>query len=336
MQVMSSLPEPVMLEAIGSPPLHSAYTSFLSAKLLGSDWWFFGSDLKTVQSSFARRFLNFVIAFVMRGFVFPHFDKEYEALLPEAYKPFASERKRNPDLGLVLAVEGLYPAVPLPHNAKVVFPAFKQQLSPDEQRFSKELEWFYSLNERVVLVAFGSAMYPTNATMKVICELVQLKKDYAFLLAIKDAKRYFSPEVNDLLEQARQRPNVFITDWLPQPAVLAHNKTKLFITHGGANSFFEAVEAKVPLLVLPLEATDQAFTCEAVRLKGLGNCVFKPNSVAKLASAFEEIEQSGFYQARLEVLSRVVKKKSKQKEDLFYWIDYLFEVGAEHLQHKEY
>lgn len=54
----------------------------------------------------------------------------------------------------------------------------------------------------------------------------------------------------------RQRPNVFITSWVPQPSVLAHPKTKLFITHGGANSFFEAVEAKVPLLVLPLEATD--------------------------------------------------------------------------------
>jgi len=199
-QVMSFLPEPVMLEAIGSPPFHSSYISFLSTKILGNDWWLFGSDLKTVQQSFIRRFLNFVIEFVMRGFVLPHFDKDYEALLPERYKPFAVEKKRNPDLALILAVEGLYPSVPLPHNAKVVYPGFKQQTNPDELKFSKELEWFYSLNEKIVLIAFGSAMYPTNATMKTICEFVQLKKDYGFILAIKESKRYFNTEVNELLE----------------------------------------------------------------------------------------------------------------------------------------
>lgn len=68
-----------------------------------------------------------------------------------------------------------------------------------------------------------------------------------------------------------------------------------------------------------------------VKLKGLGSCVFKPDSVSKLVKAFDEIEQNGFFQGKLEVLSKVVKKKNKQKEDFYYWIDYLFEVGAAHL-----
>lgn len=74
--------------------------------------------------------------------------------------------KRYPDLAMFLAVEGAYPAIPLPPHAKVVYPKFKQQIGEDELKFSKELEWFYSLNEKVVLIAFGSGMNPTNHTVE--------------------------------------------------------------------------------------------------------------------------------------------------------------------------
>jgi UDP:flavonoid glycosyltransferase YjiC (YdhE family) len=40
--------------------------------------------------------------------------------------------------------------------------------------------------------------------------------------------------------------------WLPQKAILAHGATKLFVSHGGQASVFEAIYHNVPLLLLPL------------------------------------------------------------------------------------
>lgn len=46
--------------------------------------------------------------------------------------------------------------------------------------------------------------------------------------------------------------NVLICKWFPQNAILAHPKTKLFITHGGLLSLTEAVYNGIPLIGIPV------------------------------------------------------------------------------------
>ncbi|KAF5307252.1 hypothetical protein FQR65_LT06968 [Abscondita terminalis] len=46
--------------------------------------------------------------------------------------------------------------------------------------------------------------------------------------------------------------NVIISKWFPQQDILKHRNIKLFITQGGLQSFEEALEAKVPLLGIPV------------------------------------------------------------------------------------
>ena len=49
---------------------------------------------------------------------------------------------------------------------------------------------------------------------------------------------------------ADQPANVRLSKWLPQQAVLAHNNTRLFITHGGQSSTQEALCHRKPTVVV--------------------------------------------------------------------------------------
>ena len=48
--------------------------------------------------------------------------------------------------------------------------------------------------------------------------------------------------------------NVRTLRWLPQASLLAHPKTRLFISHCGLNAIFEAAHFGVPVLAIPLSA----------------------------------------------------------------------------------
>ena len=48
--------------------------------------------------------------------------------------------------------------------------------------------------------------------------------------------------------------NVRMMRWLPQASLLAHPKTRLFISHCGLNAIFEAAHYGVPVLAMPLPA----------------------------------------------------------------------------------
>lgn len=64
-------------------------------------------------------------------------------------------------------------------------------------------------------------------------------------------------------------PNIKPVAWLPQSDLLAHEKLKLFVTHAGQNSLYEAGYRGVPLVAIPLFA-DQFDNAQLIESKGLG------------------------------------------------------------------
>ena len=48
--------------------------------------------------------------------------------------------------------------------------------------------------------------------------------------------------------------NLHVVPWLPQNDLLGHPATRVFFTHGGIHSMYEAVYHGVPMVVMPLGA----------------------------------------------------------------------------------
>jgi len=86
---------------------------------------------------------------------------------------------------------------------------------------------------------------------------------------------------------------------------------------------------------VPLRAFDQPFNCEYVQLLGVGQCVYSDN-VEDIKRSIEKIEANNFLQDRVKQLAKVLRKKAEEPQDLLYWMEYMFDVGTNHLQPPQY
>ena len=73
-------------------------------------------------------------------------------------------------------------------------------------------------------------------------------------------------------------PNVRTYAWLPQASLLHHPHLRMFLTHGGCASRYEALCAAVPMLVVPRAAPDQFYTAQRIAEVGLGENVLDLDS----------------------------------------------------------
>lgn len=68
----------------------------------------------------------------------------------------------------------------------------------------------------------------------------------------------------DLGDIKNEYPNVHTMNWVNQVSILAHPKTKAFITHMGLNGFNEAMHYGKPLISVPVYADQPRNTATAV------------------------------------------------------------------------
>lgn len=59
-------------------------------------------------------------------------------------------------------------------------------------------------------------------------------------------------EIDDVEFQKRLPSNVHLKKWVPQPALLADDRLKVFMTHGGLGSTMEVAYTGKPALMVPL------------------------------------------------------------------------------------
>jgi UDP:flavonoid glycosyltransferase YjiC (YdhE family) len=82
-----------------------------------------------------------------------------------------------------------------------------------------------SSSKGTIYLAFGSFVQFSGAPEYIIDAFIDMftnMSDYRFLWAYRSAKKC-----------DRIPANVYVTTWAPQIAILSHNKTLLFISHGG-------------------------------------------------------------------------------------------------------
>ncbi|KHJ92184.1 hypothetical protein OESDEN_07934 [Oesophagostomum dentatum] len=121
-------------------------------------------------------------------------------------------------------------------------------------------------------------------------------------------------------------PNVHTYSWLPQSDLLHHPKTIAFITHGGYNSFQEAVVAGVPLISIPLIG-DQSKNALLAEHHGFSILIHKEQlSEELLYYALKEITSNERYAKAVGRLSKMVKHQPVAPSHLLVkWSEFVAE-----------
>ncbi|KAH8294652.1 hypothetical protein KR018_000880 [Drosophila ironensis] len=128
--------------------------------------------------------------------------------------------------------------------------------------------------------------------------------------------------------------NIYISDFLPQKAILAHSNVKLFIGHGGMLSIIEAVYYAKPMLGMPV-FFDQFRNFECLVEENMA-LVVDINSLTKeeLKESLDRlIYQSSFREKASEVSERFRDQPMHPLETAVYWTEYVLRhKGAKYMR----
>ena len=131
--------------------------------------------------------------------------------------------------------------------------------------------------------------------------------------------------------------NVHVVDWMPQNDLLAHPNMRLFVTHGGMNSYIEAVYHGVPLLVAPF-AIDQHGTAALVKSQGFGEKLDLNDFTSdELKNLIKTITRDTRYKTTATKLSAIYRElQASGLRDPVFWIEHVIRYGASHLRSHAY
>ncbi|KAJ8287058.1 hypothetical protein GJAV_G00046570 [Gymnothorax javanicus] len=128
--------------------------------------------------------------------------------------------------------------------------------------------------------------------------------------------------------------NIRIYDWIPQNDLLGHPKTKVFITHGGINSVYEAIYHGVPMVGIPLFA-EQPDNMHHMVVKGAAIVLdFNHFQAQDLVDAINTVIHDPSYKESTKRLSRIHHDQPMKPLDrAVFWIEFVMRnKGAQHLR----
>ncbi|XP_066286516.1 UDP-glucuronosyltransferase 2C1-like [Branchiostoma lanceolatum] len=122
--------------------------------------------------------------------------------------------------------------------------------------------------------------------------------------------------------------NTKLLAWLPQNDLLAHSKTRAFITHAGSNGLYEALHHGVPMVCLPLFG-DQPANAARMVARGLGvKLDFSTVTAEQLYQAILHVVTNNSYQETAARLSRLHRDQPQSPmERTVWWIEYVIKHG---------
>ncbi|XP_035681657.1 UDP-glucuronosyltransferase 2A3-like [Branchiostoma floridae] len=122
--------------------------------------------------------------------------------------------------------------------------------------------------------------------------------------------------------------NTKLLAWLPQNDLLAHPKTRAFITHAGSNGLYEALHHGVPMVCLPL-FSDQPANAARVVARGLGvKLDFSTVTSDQLYQAVLHVVTNTSYRETAARLSRLHRDQPQSPmERAVWWIEHVIKHG---------
>ncbi|XP_042678545.1 UDP-glucuronosyltransferase 1A1-like isoform X2 [Centrocercus urophasianus] len=128
--------------------------------------------------------------------------------------------------------------------------------------------------------------------------------------------------------------NVKLVKWLPQNDLLAHPKTRAFITHGGSHGIYEGICNAVPMVLMPLFG-DQMDNAKRVESRGAGLTLNILEMTSKdISDALKAVINDKKYKENIQRLSELHLDRPIHPLDLaVHWIEFVMRhKGAPHLR----
>ena len=276
----------------------------------------------TDRMSFTERSKNAFVAFVA-GFFKP--SREDLTDIIEAYKVYGELT----DIDSLVAEQTLlwlysthvvldYPKPSMPN----VVTAGGVTCEPGKPLPEDILDIVNKSKKGAILVSFGSAAshFPSIITQKFVAAFASFP-EYIFLWRFNNK--------DDLEFPA----NVMPTKWLPQNDLLANSKVKLFITHCGQRSLFEAVYHAKPLLGVPL-FYDQDYNAKLLKTKGYGESIdIHTFTSDELKQKLTLVLDDGNFKARVETASEIFHDDPEMpRERVGRMVQQVIKHGVGHLR----
>ncbi|CAC5399672.1 UGT [Mytilus coruscus] len=174
--------------------------------------------------------------------------------------------------------------------------------------------------EGIVIVSFGSIIKSCSEQML-----------NTFLLAFQKTKRLSF--IFQYGYDKKEIGNTLLLPWLPQNDLLGHVKTKLFITHCGKSSVFEALYHGIPMIGFPI-VHDQGANAAMIEDKGYGISMdILKFSVDELVKTIEKVAFNKTFISNIKVASEIFHSRPQTpSQRAAYWIDLVIKYGKQHFR----
>uniref|UniRef100_A0A0N4Z9L1 glucuronosyltransferase n=1 Tax=Parastrongyloides trichosuri TaxID=131310 RepID=A0A0N4Z9L1_PARTI len=258
------------------------------------------------------------------------FEEDYE--IKKRFKSFPDVNilRRQADLYFVNTDIFLENSLSLPTN---VIPVGGLHIDHVKPLFYPWNTTIASAKSGVIVVSFG-----TQSTINGIKPELY-KSLYNVLSKLTTYRIYWrlGPEYEELGIDINSVPShINITTFIPQNDLLAHKKTKLFITNGGISSIMESIIHEVPMVGIPLYGVNRQ-NLYKMRNKGLGLVIEKADVTEKsLMKTIKMVLENNKYSIAVRDMSKAIKFRPESAFDrALYYIEHVGRHrGAKFLREK--
>ncbi|KAL0140547.1 glycosyltransferase family 1 protein [Mucor lusitanicus] len=231
------------------------------------------------------------------------------------------ERWKN-SIKLFNTAFGFEPARPLGPLVEFIGPIIPKTAA---SVLTKELDQFLISHQRVAYIAFGQHAVSTESEITVL--LAGLLEAYeagdidGIIWSTRGLGDIFPSTlttesnttyaIHEFMKQ-ETTGNIVFLDWAPQTAILEHPSTIVFVTHAGAGSWHEGLNAGKRLVFFPFFA-DQPVNSLMGEKFGMGLKVNYKGTRQEAAKVIKRVarDEDGFFQANIKRFQALVQIKSK-------------------------
>lgn len=192
-----------------------------------------------------------------------------------------------------------------------------------------DLSKLFTSKTDIIYFSFGS---------RVKWSLLPFKLEETFIEAFKHFSNFTILWTYDKncteLELKFPASNVQCKPWWPQSSILASNRTKLFITHGGKGSIVESQLHGIPMLGISFFGDQKVNVNKMMERKFGLKLVLENITLENVVKSLHVLLNRDIYRENIQRFSKLYHDRPMSSENLtIYWLEYVLRhKGTKHMQ----